>query len=109
MKSRKEQLRKLEEAFKAVYRNEAKIHVSPAWENNVMRAIRMIGLQPVRNSFDFEWVGHLVWRFTAVTCLFALALTLYVMLSDLGTASEVTRLFFDDPLGVDMVHSFGII
>jgi len=50
-----------------------------------------------------------VWRFTAATCLLALALTVYAITSDLSTASEVTKLFFEDPLAVDMVNFLGMI
>jgi len=109
MKSRKQQIRRVEEAFKAAYQKKAEVPFGPAWENHVMRAVRRIPVSLPRKYFDFEGFGHLVWRFTAATCFFALVLMAYAMLSEQGTASEVTRLFFEDPLGVDIVHSLGII
>ncbi len=109
MKSRKQQIRRVEEAFKAAYRKKAEIPLGPAWENHVMRAVRGLSVPSPKKYFDFEGFGHLVWRFTAATCFFALVLMVYAIISEQGTASEVTRLFFEDPLGVDMVHSLGII
>jgi hypothetical protein len=109
MKSLGESTRKIEEAFEAVHRNQAETHVSPAWEDDAMQAIRRLASQPSRYSFDLERTGQLVWRFTAATCLFALSLGLYAVLSDLGTASEITRSFFADPLGIDMLHTLGVI
>jgi len=105
----KEPIRKVEEALKAVHGREEGINAGAAWVNNVMREIRRTGVQPSSKYSDLEGYGQLVWRFTAATCLLALALTVYAMTSDLSTASEVTRLFFDDPLAVDMVHSLGVI
>ncbi len=109
MNARKEAIRRIEEAFKAVYGREEEISASAAWASNVMREIRRIGMQPTYQHSDLEGYGQLVWRFSAVTCLLALALTIYAMTSDLSTASEVTKMFFEDPLTIDMVHSLGII
>jgi hypothetical protein len=109
MTLRKEQLRKVEEAFKEVYRKRLEVPAGTAWEEKVMRAVRRIGAPPSRPYWDFEGAGHLVWRVTAATCLFALLLMVYATISDLGTASEATRMFFEDPLGVDLVHSLGIV
>ena len=109
MKSRKEQTRRVEEAFKIAYQRRVEIPFGPAWENNVMRAVRRVAVPSPKKYFDFEGLGHLVWRFTAATCFFALVLMVYAMISEQGAASEVARLFFEDPLGIDMVHSLAII
>jgi len=109
MKSRKQQISRVEEAFKTAYRKKVGIPFGPAWENHVMRAVRRSRLPLPKKYFDFEGLGRLVWRFTAATCFFALVLMVYAIISEQGTASEVTRLFFEDPLGVDMVHSLGMI
>lgn len=109
MKSRKQQISRVEEAFKTAYQKKAEVPFGPAWQDHVMRAIRRSGVPLPKKYFDFEGFGHLVWRFTAATCFFALVLMVYAIISEQGTASEVTRLFFEDPLGVDMVHSLGII
>jgi hypothetical protein len=109
MDHHKESIRKVEEALKAVHGTEEGINVGTAWVNNVMREIRRIGVQPSPRHFDPEGYGQLVWRFTAVTCLLALALTVYAMTSDLSTTSEVAKLLFDDPLAVDTVNFLGII
>jgi hypothetical protein len=106
---RKEQIHRVEEAFKAVYQKEAETLVGPAWENSVMRAIRRIGVPLPRKYFDLEGLGYLIWRFTAASCLFALVLMVYAIISEQGTSTEVTRVFFEDPLGFDIVHSLGII
>jgi hypothetical protein len=109
MKSTGRRYRRIEEAFEEVHRNRAEFHISPDWEEEAMRAIRRLGRQPSRDSLGREWVGLLVWRWTAASALVALTLMLYVMLIDLSPLSEVTGLFFSDPLGMDMVRSFGII
>jgi hypothetical protein len=109
MQTHKESIRKVEEAFKAVHGREKEAKAGAAWVNDVMREIRRIGVQLSLRHSDPEGYGRLVWRFSAATCLLALALTVYAMTSDLSTASEVTRLFLDDPLAVDMVHFLGIV
>jgi len=109
MNPHEEPIRKIEEALKAVHHREEEVNAGPAWVNNVMREIRRIGIQPSYKYSDPESYGQLVWRFSAVTCLLALALTVYAMSNDLSTASEVTRLFFEDPLAIDMVHFLGVV
>ena len=109
MNPHKESIRKVEEALKAVHGREDGINAGAAWVNNVMREIRRTGVQPSSRHSDPEGYGQLVWRFTAATCLLALALTVYAITSDLSTASEVTKLFFEDPLAVDMVNFLGMI
>jgi hypothetical protein len=109
MNPHKEPIRKVEEALKAVHGRGEEINAGAEWVHNVMREIRKIGMQPPYNYSFPESYGQLVWRFTAATCLLALALTVYAMSNDLSTASEVTKLFFEDPLVVDMVHFLGVV
>jgi hypothetical protein len=109
MKSRKQQISRVEEAFKTGYQKKTEIPVGSMWESNVMRAVLRSGVPLPKKYFDYEGFGHLVWRFTAATCFFALVLIVYAIISEQGAASEVARSFFEDPLGVDMVHSLGII
>jgi hypothetical protein len=108
MNSHKEPIRKIEEALKAVHRSVEDFQVSAAWNEKVMRTVRGIAAQPAGSLFDPAGYGRLVWRFSAATCLIALALMVYAMTSDLSSASTVTTLFFEDPIGVDLVHSLGI-
>ena len=105
----KEEVRKIHETFKEVYRKEREVPIGAAWEEHVMRTIRRTGVPSSEQYFDFERFGHLVWRLTAATCLIALLLMAYATISDLGAASEATRWFFEDPLGADLVHSLGIV
>ena len=105
MKPRTDQIDKIEAAFKAVHGKEMAVSVSPAWEEKVMRAVRTQDGQPVGKLFDLEVLGHLVWRFAAATCLVALLLTAYTMAGDPGATSDVARLFFEDPLIIDVLHS----
>jgi len=105
MKPRTEQIGKIEEAFKAAYRSEEAIPVSPAWENKVMEGVRRSAKVPPMKYFDPEAFRHLVWRFAAATCLFVLALTVYAMSSDFGSASDVTKVFFENPLAIDVIHT----
>jgi hypothetical protein len=105
----KEPIHRIEEALKAVHRRKVEIKADAAWVSSVVREIRRIGIQPIYKFPDPESYGQLLWRFTAVTCLLALALTVYAVNSDLNTASEVTRLFFEDPLAVEMVQSLGVV
>jgi hypothetical protein len=105
----KEEIHKLEEAFQEVYRKEQDVPIGTAWEGNVMRAIRRVDVDRSRRSSDLEGFGPLVWRLTAAASLLALLLTVYAVTSEPGAASEITRLFFEDPLAVDLVHSLGIV
>jgi hypothetical protein len=100
---------RIEEALKAVHHHEAEFKADPAWESNVMREIRRIGIKPITRHSSPERYGQLVWRFSALTCLLALALTVYAVSSDLSAASEVANLFFEDPLAVLMVQSLGVV
>jgi hypothetical protein len=104
MKPRADQIDKLEAAFKAAHGKEVSISVGPAWEEKVMRAVRRLDVQPAGGLLDPEALGHLVWRFAAATCVVALILMAYTMAGDLGGTSEVARLFFEDPLIIDVVH-----
>ena len=105
MKPDKEQINKIEEAFQAVYGKETVVSVSHAWEDQVMRAVRRARPQPARKPFDADALGHLVWRFATATCLVLLVLMAYAMAGDPGGTSEIARLFFEDPLVIDVVHS----
>ena len=105
MKPRIEQIHKVEEALKAVYRSEEAIPDSPAWESKVMQAVRRSAKVAPMKYFDPEAFRHLVWRFAVVTCLVVLALTVYTVSSDFGSASEVTKVFFEDPLTIDVMHT----
>jgi hypothetical protein len=109
MTLRKEEIRKVEEAFKGVYRRERALPAASAWEDQVMCAIRRNGAHSPSQDGDFERFGHLVWRLSTATCLFALLLMVYAVISEQGTASEATKWFFEDPLGVDLMHSLGIV
>lgn len=108
MNSHKGPIRKIEEALKAVHRSGEDFQVSLSWNERVMWAVRSMAVQPAVSRFDPAGYGRLVWRFSAATCLIALALAAYAVTSDLSTASSVTTLFFEDPIGVDLVHSLGI-
>ena len=105
MKPGKEQISKIEEAFQAVYGKETSVSVSPAWEDKVMRAVRRASPQPTRKPYDADALGHLVWRFAMATCLVLLVLMAYTVAGDPGGTSEIARLFFEDPLVIDVVHS----
>jgi hypothetical protein len=105
MKPRTDQIDKIEAAFRAAHGQEIAVSVSPAWEEKVMRAVRRLNVQPAGGILDLEALGHLVWRFAAATCLVALILMAYTMAGDPGGTSEVARLFFEDPLVIDVVHS----
>ena len=105
MKPRKDQIDKIEEAFKAVHGNETNVSFSPAWEAKVMRAVRTQNGQPAGKLFDSEMLGHLVWRFAVATCLVALLLTAYTVAVDPGASADVAKLFFEDPLAMDLVNS----
>ncbi len=106
---REEEIGRIEEAFKELYRKDKKVAVSAAWDDRVMRAVRRIGVDPSRRSGDLDGFGPLVWRLTAATSLLALLLVVYSVTSEPGAASEVTRLFFEDPLGMELAHALGIV
>ena len=105
MKPGKEQISKIEEAFQAVYGKETFVSVSPAWEDEVMRAVRRAPRQPARKPYDADALGHLVWRFAMASCLVLLVLMTYAVAGDPGGTSEIARLFFEDPLVIDVVHT----
>lgn len=105
MKPGKERINKIEEAFQAVHKKESIISVSHGWEDKVMRAVRKTFPQPVRKPFDADALGRLVWRFAAATCLVLVVLMAYAMAGDPGGTSEMARLFFEDPLVIDVVHT----
>lgn len=105
MKPRKDQIDQIEEAFKAVYGRDTAVSVSPAWQAKVMRAVRAQAGQAAGRLFDAEMFGRLVWRFAAATCLVALLLTAYTVAVDPGASADVARLFFEDPLAIELVHS----
>lgn len=106
MRPGKDQIDKIEEAFKAVHGRKVAISASPGWEARVMRAVRHQDGQPVGMSFDGEWLGHLVWRFALATCLVAIFFTAVTVAVEPGAGADLARLFFEDPLAFDLVNAF---
>lgn len=106
MRPKRDQIDKIEEAFKAVYGRKAAISASPGWEAKVMRAVRRHIERPAGESFDGEWLGHLVWRFALTTCLIAIFFTAVTVAIEPGAGVDLARLFFEDPLAFDLVNSF---
>jgi hypothetical protein len=105
----KEEVRKIEDAFKEVYRKERSLTAADAWQDGVMRAVRRSGMNSPGRAGDLERFGGLVWRLSTAATLFALLLMVFALISDQGAASMVTQWFFADPLGVDLMHSLGIV
>ena len=105
MKPRTDQIDKMEAAFRAAHGRETPVSVSSAWDEKVMRSVRRLRVQPTGGILDWEALGRVVWRFAAATCTIALILMAYVMAGDPGGTTEVARLFFEDPLIMDVMHS----
>lgn len=105
----KEEIRKIEDAFKGVYGKERSLVAADAWQNGVMRAVRRSGMNSPGRDQDLERFGGLVWRLSTAATLLALLLTGFALISDQGAASQITQWFFADPLGVDLMHSLGIV
>jgi hypothetical protein len=109
MNADREAICRIEEALKAVHRHETETRTDTAWVSSVMREIRRIGIRPITRNSDYERCGQLVWRFSVLSSLLALALTVVALGTEFSTASEVAKLFFEDPLAVVMVQSLGIV
>ncbi len=105
MRPEKDQIDRIEEAFKAVHGRKAAISASPGWEARVMRAVRHQDGQLAGKSFDGDWLGHLVWRFALATCLVAIFFTAVAVAIEPGAGVDLARLFFEDPLAFDLVNT----
>jgi hypothetical protein len=104
--TRKVRVTKVEDALIAAHRNRPEIETGVEWNRHVMEQVRAQGrLLPVNQGSDFA--QRCVWRFATVTCMLALAFSLYALQISIGGNSGIggigleqlaLNLVIDDPL-----------
>ena len=84
------------------------ISIPDGWQIKAMRRIR--NLEPLNAKvFDLALFNRVVWRFAATACILVIVLSVYIFQSDFQTEYELARMFVSDPLGFDLVQSFGLL
>ncbi|MEZ4527586.1 MAG: hypothetical protein R2941_16825 [Desulfobacterales bacterium] len=82
--------------------------IPDGWQMKAMRRIR--NMEPLNaKRFDLALCNRFVWRFAATACVLVILLSVYVFQSDFHTEYELARMFVSDPLGFDLVQSFGLL
>ncbi len=82
--------------------------VGDGWRMAAMRDIRRMGpLNAVRERLIPT--ERLVWRFAGAASVLALATAVYYFGYETGVGYELTRLFVDDPVGLGLIQSFGLL
>ncbi len=78
------------------------------WQAETLRRIRRLGpLNAVRERLIPT--ERLVWRFAGAASVLALATVVYYFGYETGVGYELTRLFVDDPVGLGLIQSFGLL
>lgn len=89
-------------------RQRERASIPDGWQIKAMRRIR--NLEPLSaRLFDLAMCSRFVWRFAATACILVLLLSVYMFQSDFQTEYELARMFVSDPLGFDLVQSFGLL
>lgn len=52
---------------------------------------------------------QMVWRFAGAASALALATAIYYFGYETGVGYELTRIFLDDPIGLGLIQSFGLL
>ena len=82
--------------------------VADGWQVAAMREIRRMGsLNAVRERLIPT--ERLVWRFAGAASVLAVATVVYYFGYETGVGYELTRLFVDDPVGLGLIQSFGLL
>ena len=108
MKSRKEKIRKVEDALKVAHCRDKGPEVRPEWRSNVMRRIRLLDEEkriPVSSLF---FPDQLVWRFAGIACLIAGIFLVYSLFAGSSLESQIAEVFMDDPAGFVLAQSLGL-
>jgi hypothetical protein len=110
----KNRVKKVEDALIAAHRNRPDIETGVEWNRRVMEQVRAQGrLHKVNRGPDLA--QYCVWRFAAVTCMFALAFSLYALqigvggIGGIGGLEQLTlNLIIDDPLILQAMPVFAL-
>ena len=99
---------KLQKVLAEAYMTKDRLKTGDGWQAETMREIRRLSLSMNRKDMLAD-LNRFVWRFAATACFITLILSVYVIQTDFQTEYELARLFFDDPVGFDLIQSFDIL
>lgn len=95
-------------SLQTAYFGKADRPAKDGWQAETMRQIRRMGpLNAVRDRLIP--IERLVWRFAGAASVLALATAVYYFGYGTGVGYELTRLFVDDPVGLGLIQSFGLL
>lgn len=107
MKSFEEGSIKLKKALTTAYHEKEKAEVGELWQKKVMSHIH--GQKPIDLiAENFLFLDQFVWRFAAAACFVAVILSAYTLQADFSLEYEAAKLFLEDPVEYELLHSFGI-
>lgn len=95
----------------AYFDKETRPSPGDGWQAETMRAIRCMGpLNKVSERLmDAVAAERMVWRFAGAASVLAMATAIYYFGYQTGVGYELTRLFVDDPIGMGLIQSFGLL
>jgi len=82
--------------------------IPDGWQIRTMRGIRNLEPFSAKRS-DLALCNRFVWRFAATACILVIVLSVYAFQTDFQTEYELARMLVTDPLGFDLVQSFGLL
>ncbi|MGE0084291.1 MAG: hypothetical protein AB7S75_07685 [Desulfococcaceae bacterium] len=82
--------------------------IPDGWQIKTMRRIRNME-PPNAKIFNLALFNRFVWRFAATACVLVILLSVYAFQYDFQTEYELARMLVSDPLGFDLVQSFGLL
>lgn len=92
-------VKKIEDALIVAHQNRPEIEADNGWNKRVMARVYAQGRLFAKDR-DPNLTQRFVWRFAAVTCMFALFLSLYALQTGIGPEQFTLRFLVDDPLAL---------
>lgn len=99
---------KLEEALRETYSNIEAPPASHGWQTNLMRRILQISTGEETEENIWPAFTRLAWRFSLVSSVVAIILTVIVLQTDLLPAREISMMMLEDPASLLFSQPFVI-
>jgi hypothetical protein len=99
---------KLEEALRETHRNIEVPSASHEWQTNLMRRILQITTREETIENTWPAFTRLAWRFSLVSSVVVIILTVIVLQSDLLPAREIAMMMLEDPASLLFSQPFAI-
>jgi len=99
-------LTRILKAFRQAYRSKPEVQLDEAWQSDVMRAVRTIGVRYQKIHMGFD---RFVWRLSPAVIVLILLLGICAARMEFIPGYELAGLFFKDPTNYLLMQSVGIM